>query len=111
MKIILGDNPFFGVNHLTGSKNLDTEEIRFHNACDVILSAINSDIDLMMLSTHPTYKNLLKKISEKIEKSNLHFNLALVVPFPHTLNNIVAENGYIGLIKFLGIFNIFKSLL
>ena len=50
MEIVLGDNPFFGVNHRAGSKPLESEEARFEEAAQVIRRAVEQDIATFMLS-------------------------------------------------------------
>lgn len=109
MKIILGDNPFFGVNHRAGSKPLDSEEIRFSQAAEVIAKALESGIDTMMLSTHPGYERLLAKVDSILSGTDKLLNVALVLPNPHTLNSVVAEKGYGGLFRVIGVYEILKS--
>ena len=101
MNIILGDNPFFGVNHKSGSKKLDSSTQRFTNAADIVRLAVKNDISNLMISPHPNYDELLSLINTSLLKDNSNINLSLVLPYPHTINNIIAESGYFGLFKLL----------
>lgn len=106
MKVILGDNPFFGVNHRTGSKVLDDENERFDAAATVIAAAQAQGIHSLMLSTHPGYERLLMKAAHVLSEPG-QFAIAPVVPYPHTINNIVAQDGYFGVLKKFGVQDIF----
>jgi len=102
MRVILGDNPFFGVNHRTGSKVLESAEKRFSAAADVIATANRLGVKTLMLSTHPGYEDLLDAAGLKLPVGH-SFEIAPVVPYPHTLNNAIAQDGYFGLVKKLGV--------
>ncbi len=101
MKILLGDNPFFGVNHRLGSKALDDESERFDTAALVIAAAQTHGIRSLMLSTHPGYDRLLTTAVRALAEPHA-FEIAPVVPYPHTINNIIAQDGYSGFLKRLG---------
>ena len=102
MEIILGDNPFFGVNHRAGSKPLESEDVRFGQAATVIQRAVEEGIDKIMLSAHPGYERLLGKAGAAIATTGKTLKVALVVPYPHSLNSLVAERGYAGLLQVVG---------
>ena len=111
MKICLGDNPFFGVNHLTGSKQLESQNQRFTDAALVVQTAMDHGCEQLMLSAHPSAELLVKAIEARCGRVP---NLALVVPYPHRLNDIVAKGGYGALIKYLtrsNIAQIFKNII
>ena len=98
MKIVLGDNPFFGVNHLAGSKVLENEALRFSDAASVIDSASRAGIDTFMISNHASANNLLEACAQRqIEVPDL----ALVLPVPSLYNDVVQQSGYWGLVKTL----------
>lgn len=99
MKLILGDNPFFGVNHSIGSKQLLQQEYRFAKASKVILAGVKNGFDQLMLSAHDEGNSLIHDVSPALREAHCHLSLALVVPYPHTINNLVAENGYVGAMK------------
>lgn len=102
MKIVLGDNPFFGVNHRLGSKVLGNEDERFDGAAAVIAAAQEHGIRSLMLSTHPGYDHLLRKAADVLAQPG-QFEIAPVVPYPHTINNIIAQDGYSGVLKRFGL--------
>jgi hypothetical protein len=112
MKVLLGDNPFFGVNHKVGSKQLAEESFRFAQAVEVLSEAERLGFDRLMITNHPTIKSLLD-LTDASELSNLR--LAFVLPYPHKYNDLVAKKGYLGLVKYLSkgnfgylVFNIHK---
>lgn len=109
MEIILGDNPFFGVNHRAGSKPLESEETRFEQAAQVIRCAVEHDIATLMLSTHPGYDRLLAQADSAVGKAGKTLKIALVLPYPHSLNSLVAERGYAGLLSAIGLPGIVSS--
>ena len=106
MKIILGDNPFFGINHRVGSKALDDEDERFDAASIVVAAAQAHGVRSMMLSAHPGYDRLLMKAAKVLSEPG-QFEIAPVVPYPHTINNIIAQDGYFGVLKKFGLRDMF----
>lgn len=107
MRLILGDNPFFGVNHKSGSKPLDDELVRFKNAATIISEAAVNDFSVFMLSAHPGYGRLLAEADDALSAVGSSVDLALVIPYPHSLNKLVAEGGYYALAQAVG----YKALL
>jgi len=105
MRVILGDNPFFGVNHRTGSKVLDSAEERFSSAAEVMVTAERCGVRTLMLSTHPDYEELLVAAGRVLPLGH-GLEIAPVIPYPHTLNNSIAQDGYFGLMKKLGVGNL-----
>jgi len=99
MKLILGDNPFFGINHSVGSKQLLRQEDRFAKSCKVILAGVTSGFDQLMLSAHTEGNLLIRQVTPSLRDADCQLRLALVVPYPHTINNLVAEYGYLGGMK------------
>jgi len=94
MDYILGDNPFFGVNHRVGSKALATKDERFKKATEVIIASLNNGFSGFMLSSHSEGRDLIRQVTARIIDTNLKLKLALVIPYPHTINDLVAEHGY-----------------
>jgi len=94
MDYILGDNPFFGVNHRVGSKTLESKDKRFERATQVIMASLNNGFSGFMISAHSDGRELIEKASNSIINTNLKLNLALVIPYPHTINDLLAEHGY-----------------
>ena len=94
MDYILGDNPFFGVNHRVGSKALESKVQRFEKATEVIMASLNNGFSGFMLSSHSEGKALIGEVTNRIIDTGLKLNLALVIPYPHTINDLIAEHGY-----------------
>ena len=110
-KLILGDNPFFAISHLSPEKSNDyiKDPHRLSNAATIINSASDIGIDLMMISSHSNTKQLLD-ISGYPHKSNLP-DICLVVPNVHELNNKAASRGIEKVISLSHIVKvIFKSI-
>lgn len=96
MKIILGDNPFFGVDHSSGSADLRKEDERFEEAVKVVSRFKSEGGSLMMLSNHPSAPSLMDCLGKAVGGE---IEVALVVPYPHKYNDVVAARGYVGLAK------------
>jgi len=92
MKIIIGDNPFFGVNHKVGSKKLASKTERFKQASEVIREFKINGVEEIMVSNHPSLQSFL----DTVPSCDIHF----VIPYPHKYNDIVAVSGYFGLIRY-----------
>ena len=94
MDYILGDNPFFGVNHRVGSKVLESKDERFKRASEVIVTSLNNGFSGFMLSSHSDGRDLIEQVTNHIDNTALKLKLALVIPYPHTINDLVAKHGY-----------------
>ena len=98
MKIILGDNPFFDINHNTGGSDLG---FQYDIMDTVIAEYIKHKNPLVMLSDHLEFHDELFKILNKYKGEDL--SLALLAPVPHTINALVASGGYRALFKNIGL--------
>jgi hypothetical protein len=70
--ILLGDNPFFGVDHLSlenarAKKNVSQD---FNNIIDVIKFSSHVGVDGMVVSTHPRLKDLLDHMATTTDLLN-----------------------------------------
>lgn len=65
--VLLGDNPFFGVDHLSQERARQKAAIsqNFDNALDVIKYSYDSGIKGMVVSTHPELKQLIERMRTK----------------------------------------------
>jgi len=65
--ILLGDNPFFGVDHLSQerARQKARESQNFGNMLDVICYSLNAGVKGMVASTHPKLKDFIDFISTK----------------------------------------------
>jgi hypothetical protein len=98
-KLILGDNPFFGISHLKPGKSEGylQDEARWENAAEIIKAAPESGLDVFMVSTHKETPDLLKKAGYDLESSLP--DLCLVVPNVHSANEKAASQGIVGALK------------
>ena len=99
-RVILGDNQFFAVNHLSDERSR-AQALRFKNdqsILDVIDTAIDCGINTFMCTTHDRIANiidLMKKNPKRYEKFNFH----PCMPYAHKYANAVTELGIMGTLK------------
>ena len=96
MEVILGDNPFFGVNHISQNKaqKYYSRADKYANAAGVISEAVKAGVKTLMVSTHVDLPELL---SEYKSQECKYIDLAIVVPYAQKLNTVVGEKGLVGL--------------
>lgn len=93
-KIILGDNQFFGINHMSQEKAQQLAE-KFFKVEDIIKAydvAYNAGIRAFMLNSHEKAKD----ICEHFRKNKAKYpdlNWYPSVPYAHKYANLVAEKG------------------
>jgi len=94
-RVILGDNPFFGVSHYSPEKssNYIADANRFSNASDVIKSAGKLGIELLMISSHEETAELLATAGYGTPKSDFLPDICLLVPNVHDMNKSAAAGG------------------
>ncbi len=95
MKIILGDNQFFGVNHFDLKKGDETKK-KF-NTSDKIVSFINKSLEIgfdgFMINSNSVGYHVINNF--KFNKSKeIHYS----IPYPHKYANMVNENGMLSLL-------------
>ena len=103
-KLILGDNPFFGINHRSGDKAKEYSKIKsdFSVAANVVVEAAKSDITGLMVSTHAELPQMLDVVTRRLEEESYPKpKLSLVVPYAHKLNSVVADKGILGLLTLI----------
>jgi len=101
--ILLGDNPFFGVSHLSQeiSRQKAAKSQNFNNILDVMNSSFNLGINKMVVSTHPQLNNLIQHIknnSQLIDK----FEFYPILPY---------AQGYVSKVNEMGMINALKDIL
>lgn len=97
MKIILGDNQFFGVNHFDIKKGEVTKQN--FESIDKINHFINKSLyegmdGFMINSNKKGYK--LISIQDYPENKEIHYS----IPYPHKYANMVNEKGMLSLLRF-----------
>jgi hypothetical protein len=100
-KIMLGDNPFFGISHLAPSKSEQylKDESRWERAVEIIKIAPGLGINSFMISSHAETKQLLDAAGYTNDATLPE--ICLVVPNVHNVNSQAASKGIAGAIKSL----------
>lgn len=98
MKIILGDNQFFGVNHFdlqkgeeTKSKFDETDKIR-----SFIVSSLECGLDGFMINSNQKGYEIISNTDFDLSKE-VHYS----IPYPHKYASMVNENGMMSLFSYL----------
>ena len=97
MKIILGDNQFFGINHFDLEKGVKTESKfdKIDKIDEFINSAINLQMDGFMINSNLKGYQLISNKYRKFNKE-IHYS----IPYPHKYASIVNENGMLSLFSY-----------
>jgi len=93
-KIILGDNQFFGINHMSEEKAQQLAEKFFdiNNIFKVYQNALDAGIRAIMLNSNDRAKEICNHFRE--HKDNYpEINWYPSIPYPHKYANLVAEKG------------------
>lgn len=97
--IILGDNPFFGIDHLSYERGRQrTAQQNFDNAINVIKCSYELGVKDMMVGTRPMLPDLLEHLRKK---TNLLENIRFHAVLPYAQDYVVkmSEKGLIQTIK------------
>lgn len=94
MKIILGDNQFFGINHSDLSKGEKTKS-QFQSVSDIVkfLEEASSYVDGIMMNSNEMGVEVINKIS-LCKSKEIHFS----IPYPHKYASLVNESGMLGVL-------------
>lgn len=99
-RVILGDNQFFAVNHLSDERSRQ-QAIRFKEdqaIVDVLDNAIDCGINTFMCTTHDRIYNICNIIRNNPEKYK-DFKFHPCMPYAHKYANAVTELGILGTLK------------
>lgn len=99
-RVILGDNQFFAVNHLSDERSRQ-QAIRFKEdqaIMDVLDNAIDCGINTFMCTTHDRIYNICDIIRNNPEKYK-DFKFHPCMPYAHKYANAVTELGILGTLK------------
>lgn len=98
--IVLGDNPFFGIDHLSNerSRKRSKQYQNFDLAVEIIKSSYELGIRDMMVGTRPRLNELIKSLKKN---SNLHkkFKFHAVLPYTQDYVLKLSEKGMTNTIK------------
>jgi hypothetical protein len=99
-KVILGDNQFFAVSHLSDGKSQE-QAIRFKDDSAIIRvldQAIELGINTFMCTTHDRISSICDHLRANPEKYR-GFKIYPCMPYAHKYANAVTEFGYLGTIR------------
>jgi len=97
VKIILGDNQFFGINHYDLKKGNKSKKI-FGNTEDIkkfIKDSLEIGLDGFMINSNKIGYELISGYNQK-NNEEIHYS----VPYPHKYASIVNESGMLYLLKY-----------
>lgn len=109
-KILLGDNQFFAVNHLSDEKSRE-QAIKFKDDAAIIRvldQAIEIGIRTFMCTTHDRIANICDHMRANPEKYR-DFKIFPCLPYAHKYANAVTDLGVVGTIKQYVPGNIFST--
>ena len=97
MELLLGDNPFFGIDNL--SQERARKKIKKSNELENIVEIMdfveNLGVKGFVVSTHPQLKHLIKNL--KTESNLLEkFEFYPILPYAQSYVSKAAENGIVG---------------
>ena len=113
MKLILGDNQFFGVNHADLEKAEKTRELfsTHEKITDFIKKSLSIGLDGFMINSN----DLGFKVVDGFDFKNKNVECHYSIPYPHKYAGIVNDSGMIALVslvfkqlKFRDVFSILK---
>lgn len=99
-RVILGDNQFFAVNHLSDERSR-AQAIRFKEdkaIIEVLDNAIDCGINTFMCTTHDRIANICDYMRKNHNKYK-DFNFYPCMPYAHKYANAVTELGILGTLK------------
>lgn len=99
-KVLLGDNQFFAVNHLSDEKSRE-QAIRFKDDSTIIRvldQARETGINTFMCTTHDRIANICDHMRANPQKYS-GFNVFPCMPYAHKYANAVTELGIVGTIR------------
>lgn len=98
--IILGDNQFFGVNHLSEEKGMQTRE-KFKDISEIrriLYSAMDHGVKGVFFSTHPDIYQITEMMRNDSAIKN-HFNIYVNVPYIVKYISMVNTMGPVGTVQ------------
>ncbi len=100
--LLVGDNPFHGISHLSQEKARDRgDEIgRVEYAADLVLTSLENGANGFMFSVSETTLSALRIIKEK--KGHTGIRLYAIVPYAYEYVRLATHLGTVGLAKKLG---------
>ena len=109
-RIIFGDNPFFGVNHISDERSI-SQSIRFSKdeaIVATIRSVMNEGINVFMCTTHDRMIGIVEQMKQ--DKKFEQLSIYPCMPYAHKYANAITEYGVLGAMKQFIPGNLFLSL-
>jgi len=109
-KVLLGDNQFFAVNHLSDEKSRE-QAMRFKDDASIIRvldQAIETGINTFMCTTHDRIGNICNHLRANPGQYS-NFKIYPCMPYAHKYANAVTELGILGTVKQYVPGNIFST--
>ena len=100
--LLVGDNPFHGISHLSQDRaRARDEQIRFtEHAANLVVSSISNGANGFMFSVSETTLTTLKMMADKLGDKPLE--LYAIVPYAYEYVRLATQLGLVGLVKKLG---------
>jgi hypothetical protein len=97
MKLILGDNQFFGVNHADFKKAEQTKAlfISHESIINYIHESLNLGLDGFMINSNDLGFRVVQDFDFKNRKTECHYS----IPYPHKYAGIVNDSGVLSLVS------------
>ena len=97
MKLILGDNQFFGVNHADLKKAALTRELfsSHESIADFIKESLNIGLDGFMINSNDLGFKVVERFDFKNQNAECHYS----IPYPHKYAGIVNDSGMLALLS------------
>ncbi len=97
--LLLGDNAFIGVSHLTQARAREkVESLNVERMVSVLDTALSSGASGYTFTAHPTNYDLIKKLGEK-DECRRAFDFYPVLPYAEGYARLANERGIVGLVK------------
>lgn len=99
-KLYLGDNQFFGINHMSEDKAL-AQAMKFKDTASIIRvldDAIDEGIDTLMCTTHERIAEVTQHFRDNPQRYS-DFKFIPCMPYAHKYANVVTEHGMLGALK------------
>ena len=100
MKILLGDNQFFGINHADLKKALETQQnfSTKEKIASFIIKSLGIGLDGFMINSNNLGYNVVREFPfENNPKVECHYS----IPYPHKYASMVNEAGVLSLLSFI----------
>ena len=98
MKLILGDNQFFGVNHADIKKGEQTRALfgDSKKISNFIIKSLSEGLDGFMINSNDLGYKVVQEFDFRENKAECHYS----IPYPHKYAGMVNESGMTSLLKF-----------